>query len=347
MRNLARECGSEARLVLAVGAAKKGDFAAAKRHVSTVPETGANRLLKPGFAAWIEFGLGDPNKAFEALRSLAGVEGLRVFLELHVALINDAAGRSAQAETAFRSAIGNGNSAPLRLTQAFAGFLARNNKRPEAIALWDKFLAASPESSVADIARQRLIEGKTPPRLATKAPERVDGLVMIGPSLPIAPPVPERASIDANFYEPYPADVSGWGKYNLAYWHDHYPDFVEFFFTGCFSEPHSTKPIEDSVGWALETTPSVLEAEAVPKSKKLIRLRIDAGSEERTLVAGIAEGYTPDQLVGRTVVIVANLKPAKLMGIESNGMVLAASPEGGAPILLSVDERIPPGTRVR
>lgn len=99
--------------------------------------------------------------------------------------------------------------------------------------------------------------------LATKAPERVDGLVMIGPSLPIAPPVPERASIDANFYEPYPADVSGWGKYNLAYWHDHYPDFVEFFFTGCFSEPHSTKPIEDSVGWALETTPSVLEAEAV------------------------------------------------------------------------------------
>jgi methionyl-tRNA synthetase len=91
----------------------------------------------------------------------------------------------------------------------------------------------------------------------------------------------------------------------------------------------------------------VLEAEAVPKSKKLIRLRIDAGSEERTLVAGIAEGYTPDQLVGRTVVIVANLKPAKLMGIESNGMVLAASPEGGAPILLSVDERIPPGTRVR
>jgi methionyl-tRNA synthetase len=91
----------------------------------------------------------------------------------------------------------------------------------------------------------------------------------------------------------------------------------------------------------------VLEAEAVAKSKKLIKLRIDVGTEERTIVAGIAEAYQPDQLVGRTIVIVANLKPAKLMGIESNGMVLAASLEGGAPTLLSVDPSMPPGTRVR
>ena len=91
----------------------------------------------------------------------------------------------------------------------------------------------------------------------------------------------------------------------------------------------------------------VLEAEAVPKSKKLLKLRIDVGTEQRTIVAGIAEAYQPDQLVGRTIVIVANLKPAKLMGIESNGMVLAASVEGGAPTLLSVDPSMPPGTRVR
>ena len=64
-------------------------------------------------------------------------------------------------------------------------------------------------------------------------------------------------------------------------------------------------------------------------------------------MAGIAEAYTPEELVGRKVVIVANLKPAKLMGIESNGMVLAASPEGGKPTLLSVDEGLAPGTRVR
>jgi len=91
----------------------------------------------------------------------------------------------------------------------------------------------------------------------------------------------------------------------------------------------------------------VLEAELVPKSKKLLKLRVDAGGEHRTIVAGIAEAYQPEQLVGRTIVIVANLKPAKLMGIESNGMVLAASPEGGLPNLVSVDPSLPPGSRVR
>ncbi|HZM61725.1 MAG TPA: methionine--tRNA ligase [Vicinamibacterales bacterium] len=91
----------------------------------------------------------------------------------------------------------------------------------------------------------------------------------------------------------------------------------------------------------------ILEAEAVPKSKKLIKMKVDVGTEQRTIVAGIAEAYQPDQLVGRTIVIVANLKPAKLMGIESNGMVLAASPEGGLPSLLAVDPALPAGSRVR
>ena len=91
----------------------------------------------------------------------------------------------------------------------------------------------------------------------------------------------------------------------------------------------------------------VLEAEAVPKSKKLIKLKVDVGTEQRTIVAGIAEAYQPEQLVGRTIVIVANLKPAKLMGIESNGMVLAASPEGGKPTLVAFDEAVEPGWRVR
>jgi len=91
----------------------------------------------------------------------------------------------------------------------------------------------------------------------------------------------------------------------------------------------------------------VLEAEAVPKSKKLIKLKVDVGTEQRTVVAGIAEAYQPEQLVGRTIVIVANLKPAKLMGIESNGMVLAASPEGGLPSLVAVDPSLPAGARVR
>ncbi len=91
----------------------------------------------------------------------------------------------------------------------------------------------------------------------------------------------------------------------------------------------------------------VLTAEKVPNSRKLVKLTIDAGAEQRTLVAGIAEAYEPDALVGRTIVIVFNLKPAKLMGIESNGMVLAASPDGGKPTLVGFDQEIAPGTRVR
>ena len=91
----------------------------------------------------------------------------------------------------------------------------------------------------------------------------------------------------------------------------------------------------------------VLEAETVPKSKKLIKLKVDAGSEHRTILAGIAEAYTPDQLIGRSIVIVANLEPRKMMGLESQGMVLAASTEGGIPSLLAVDPSLPPGSRVR
>ncbi len=91
----------------------------------------------------------------------------------------------------------------------------------------------------------------------------------------------------------------------------------------------------------------VLAAERVPKSNKLIKLQVDVGTEHRTLVAGIAEAYEPEALVGRTVVIVFNLKPAKLMGIESNGMVLAASAEGGKPMLVGFETPPDPGTRVR
>ncbi len=91
----------------------------------------------------------------------------------------------------------------------------------------------------------------------------------------------------------------------------------------------------------------VLEAEAVPKSKKLVKLKVDVGTEQRTIVAGIAEAYQPEQLVGRTIAIVFNLKPAKLMGIESNGMVLAASVDAGKPVLVSFDQEVPPGARVR
>ena len=92
----------------------------------------------------------------------------------------------------------------------------------------------------------------------------------------------------------------------------------------------------------------VMAAEKVKGSKKLIKMQIDVGTEQRTIVAGIAEAYEAETLVGRSIVIVANLKPAKLMGIESNGMVLAASPEGGQPAVLGfLETPPPPGSKVR
>ena len=90
----------------------------------------------------------------------------------------------------------------------------------------------------------------------------------------------------------------------------------------------------------------VRAAERVPKSKKLIKMTVFTGDEERTIVAGIATKYGPEELVGRKIVIVANLQPAKLMGIESNGMVLAASIDG-EPSLLSVDAGVPAGTKIK
>jgi methionyl-tRNA synthetase len=105
--------------------------------------------------------------------------------------------------------------------------------------------------------------------------------------------------------------------------------------------------IEDFMKVQLRTA-KILEAERVPKSKKLVQLKVEVGeSSPRTIVAGIAESYEPEQLVGRSIVIVANLKPAKLMGIESNGMVLAASPEGGGAVLVDPGTAAVPGTRVR
>ncbi len=92
----------------------------------------------------------------------------------------------------------------------------------------------------------------------------------------------------------------------------------------------------------------VLAAERVKGADKLLQLKVDIGEPEaRTLVAGIAEAYTPDQLIGRRVVIVANLQPRKLRGIESNGMIVAASVEGGKPVLAGFLEELPVGARLK
>jgi methionyl-tRNA synthetase len=91
----------------------------------------------------------------------------------------------------------------------------------------------------------------------------------------------------------------------------------------------------------------ILEAERVPDTNRLVRLKVDDGSGERQLVAGIAEAYAPEALVGKSIIVVVNLKPARLRGVESQGMLLAANPEGGQPVLATFETDVTPGTKVR
>jgi len=91
----------------------------------------------------------------------------------------------------------------------------------------------------------------------------------------------------------------------------------------------------------------VKTAEKVKGADKLLRLEVDLGTEIRQVVAGIAESYAPELLIGRKVVIVANLAPRKLRGLESNGMIVAASPEGGKAVLAGFLEDVPVGTRLK
>ncbi|BCA54170.1 Methionine--tRNA ligase [Nitrospira sp. KM1] len=93
-------------------------------------------------------------------------------------------------------------------------------------------------------------------------------------------------------------------------------------------------------------TARVLSAERVPKSEKLLKLQVSLGSEQRQIVAGIGKKYEPESLIGKTIVIVANLKPAKLMGLESQGMVLAAGDSDVRGLVTFVEE-VDPGTKVK
>jgi methionyl-tRNA synthetase len=103
--------------------------------------------------------------------------------------------------------------------------------------------------------------------------------------------------------------------------------------------------IEEFQRWDLRVA-RILSAEPHPRADRLLKLRVDLGGEERPLVAGIAAQYRPEELVGRLIVVVANLKPARLRGEESRGMLLAAS-SGEVVSLLAPDCALPPGARVR
>lgn len=89
----------------------------------------------------------------------------------------------------------------------------------------------------------------------------------------------------------------------------------------------------------------VKSADRIPGSKKLLKLMINLGNEDRQVVAGLAEWYKPEDLVNKYVIVVANLKPRKLMGVESQGMILATCNKG-KPIILTVIEPVEPGSKI-
>jgi pimeloyl-ACP methyl ester carboxylesterase/predicted glycosyltransferase len=111
--------------------------------------------------------------------------------------------------------------------------------------------------------------------LAAGHPERVDGMVFIAPALPIGSVMP-RARAAQVFDEPRET-YTGWEKWNRHYWLEHYEDFLEFFFSQCFTEPHSTKQREDAVGWGLET-----DAETLVATQRVPRFEDAAGVRELT-----------------------------------------------------------------
>ena len=90
----------------------------------------------------------------------------------------------------------------------------------------------------------------------------------------------------------------------------------------------------------------VEEAEKIPKSKKLIKLLVNFGGERRVIVTGIADQYSPEDLKGKRMIFVLNLKPKKIMGVESQGMLILAEEESGKVHLITVGEEVPPGTKV-
>ncbi len=89
----------------------------------------------------------------------------------------------------------------------------------------------------------------------------------------------------------------------------------------------------------------VLEAEVIEESDKLLKLKVDIGDETRQIIAGIKKYYSPEQIIGREIVVIANLEPRTMLGFESQGMLLAADIKG-EPILLKPDKEVPPGSQI-
>lgn len=168
-------------------------------------------------------------------------------------------------------------------------------------------------------------------QLAADHPDRVLGQVFLGPTLPLTPPPPERADIPETFAQAI-ADPQGWEKYNAHYWQTDFRDFAEFFFAQAQPEPHSTKQREDTVGWAMETTPEVLIAEAQTKTEPDDRekiLELCARVQSPTLVIhGTDDRISP---FSRGLAL-AEATRGELIAIDGGGHM----PQGRDPVIVNL-----------
>ena len=156
-------------------------------------------------------------------------------------------------------------------------------------------------------------------KLAADVPDRVLGQVFIGPSLPLTPQAPARARIPETFLQEFD-DPQGWEKYNAHYWRTNYEGFAEFFFSQCFTEAHSTKPTEDCVRWAMETTPEVLLAEARTNaglSREDILEMCDAVTSPTLVIHGSDDQVSPSSR-GEAL---AAATSGRLMTLEGSGHI--------------------------
>jgi pimeloyl-ACP methyl ester carboxylesterase len=149
-------------------------------------------------------------------------------------------------------------------------------------------------------------------------PGRVLGNVFVGPSLHLA--VRRAAVDDPPFDEPY-TSTEGWARYNRYYWLDHWPDFVEFFFERCFPEPHSTKPIEDCVGWGLETTPQVVLAQEEASR-----------APEATLLEWLARARGPALVIHGSGDEISPLRCGAALARETGGRLVVLEGAGHIPL---------------
>jgi pimeloyl-ACP methyl ester carboxylesterase len=178
-------------------------------------------------------------------------------------------------------------------------------------------------------------------KVASDHPERVLGQVLIAPSLDLAAASEERAAAADRFFAEI-EDPQGWDRYNAHHWLAHHADFAKFFFAECFSEPHSTKPREDTVGWALESVPEVLVADAIAEK---------AGPDRATLLDWCARVDSPVLVLHGTddrvspparAVALADATDGELVLLEGCGHIpLARDPVQVNRLISTFVERLP------